>query len=89
MAGAFGKIVGAFVNIAGDFISWGLTTIWNLLEIIFDVVKPGPHGLHQEARAALNDHQEPDRRSSATWSAPASSAFRTSPPTFASTSRPG
>jgi hypothetical protein len=53
VAGAFGKILGAFVNIAGDFISWGLTTIWNLLEIIFDVVKPGLMGYIKKTGAAL------------------------------------
>lgn len=41
VVGAFSKVVGAFVSIAVDFIKWGLGTIWNLLEIIFDVVKPG------------------------------------------------
>lgn len=53
VAGAFGKIVGAFVNIADDFISWGLTTTWNLLEIIFDVVKPGLTGYIKKTGAAL------------------------------------
>jgi hypothetical protein len=53
VAGAFGKVVGAFVSIAGDFISWGLTTIWNLLEIVFDVVKPGLMGYIKKTGAAL------------------------------------
>lgn len=53
VAGAFAKIVGAFVGIAGDFISWGLTTIWNLLEIVFDVVKPGLMGYIKKTGAAL------------------------------------
>jgi hypothetical protein len=53
VAGAFGKIGGAFLSIAGDFISWGLTTIWNLLEIIFDVVKPGLMGYVKRTGAAL------------------------------------
>jgi hypothetical protein len=53
VAGAFGKIVGAFVNIAGDFIRWGLSTIWTLLQIIFDVVKPGLMGYIQKTGAAL------------------------------------
>src|SRR5712691_1667786 len=53
VAGAFGKIVGAFVNIAGDFLSWGLTTIWELLKIIFDVVKPGLMGYIMKTGAAL------------------------------------
>ncbi len=41
VAGAFIKVAGVFVSIAGDFLIWGLKTSWNLLEIIFDVVKPG------------------------------------------------
>jgi hypothetical protein len=53
VAGAFGKIVGAFVSIAADFISWGLGTIWDLLKIIFDVVKPGLMGYIMKTGAAL------------------------------------
>lgn len=53
VAGAFGKIVGAFVSIATDFISWGLGTIWDLLKIIFDVVKPGLMGYIMKTGAAL------------------------------------
>jgi hypothetical protein len=53
VAGTLSKIVGAFVSIAGDFISWGLGTIWNLLEIIFDVVKPGLMGYIKKTGAAL------------------------------------
>ncbi len=53
VVGAFGKIVSAFVNIAGDFISWGLSTIWDLLKIIFDVVKPGLMGYIMKTGAAL------------------------------------
>ncbi|RQS65773.1 DUF4157 domain-containing protein [Burkholderia sp. Bp8963] len=54
VVGAFGKIVGAFVDIAGDFIRWGLTTIWELLKIIFDVVKPGLMGYIQRTGGAIN-----------------------------------
>lgn len=50
---AFGKIVGTFVNIAGDFISWALSTIWDLLKIIIDVVKPGLMGYILKTGAAL------------------------------------
>lgn len=53
VAGAFGKIVGAFVGIATDFIRWGLSTIWDLLQIIFDVVKPGLMGYIRRTGAAL------------------------------------
>jgi hypothetical protein len=53
VAGAFGKIVSAFVNIAVDLISWGLSTIWDLLKIIIDVVKPGLMGYIMRTGAAL------------------------------------
>ena len=53
VAGAFGRVVGTFLGIAGDFITWGLGTIWNLLEIIFDVVKPGLMGYIKKTGAAL------------------------------------
>jgi hypothetical protein len=53
VAGAFTKVVGTFANIAVDFISWGLSTIWELLKIIFDVVKPGLMGYIQRTGAAL------------------------------------
>jgi hypothetical protein len=53
VAGAFSKIVGAFAGIAGNFMSFGLTTMWNLLEIVFDVVKPGLMGYIKKTGAAL------------------------------------
>lgn len=53
VVGVFGKVAGVFVNIAVDFISWGLSTTWNLLEIIFDVVKPGITGYIKKTGAAL------------------------------------
>lgn len=53
LAGAFSKVVGTFAGIAGDFISWGLGTIWELLKIIFDVVKPGLMGYIMKTGAAL------------------------------------
>lgn len=55
VAGAFTKVVGAFGNIATDFIKWGLNTIWNLLEIVFDVVKPGLMGYIKKTGAALKN----------------------------------
>jgi hypothetical protein len=55
VAGAFTKVVGVFVNIATDFISWGLNTIWNLLEIVFDVVKPGLMGYIKKTGPALKN----------------------------------
>lgn len=53
VVGAFGKVVGAFVDIAGQFIRWGLNTIWDLLKIIFDVVKPGLMDYVMKTGAAL------------------------------------
>jgi hypothetical protein len=55
VAGAFTKVVGVFGNIATDFISWGLNTTWNLLEIVFDVVKPGLMGYIKKTGAALKN----------------------------------
>jgi hypothetical protein len=53
IAGAFRKIAGTFLNITSDFLKWGLSTIWNLLEIIFDVVKPGLTSYIKKTGAAL------------------------------------
>jgi Domain of unknown function (DUF4157) len=53
VVGAFGKIVGAFVNIAVDFISWGLNQVLGLLEIIFSVVAPGVMPYIKKAQAAF------------------------------------
>lgn len=53
VAGAFRKIVGAFVNIAFDFISWGLTQVISLLEILFSVVAPGVMPYIKKAQTAF------------------------------------
>ncbi|MDD4979336.1 MAG: hypothetical protein PHI29_11960 [Gallionella sp.] len=53
IAGAYIKIAGAFISVATDFILWGLGTSWSLLEIIFDVVKPGLMGYIKRTGAAL------------------------------------
>ena len=53
VVGAFTKIASCFISIATDFISWGLGTIWDLLKIIFDVVKPGLMGYVMKTGAAL------------------------------------
>ncbi len=53
IAGALGKIIGAFVNIATDFISWGLNQVLSLLEIIFSVVAPGVMPYIKKAQAAF------------------------------------
>jgi hypothetical protein len=53
LGGAFMKVVTVFANTAGDFLIWGLKTSWNLLEIIFDVVKPGIMVYIKKTGAAL------------------------------------
>ncbi len=53
VVGAFGKIVSAFVNIAVDFISWGLNQVISLLEILFSVVAPGVMPYIAKAKAAF------------------------------------
>ena len=50
---AFAKLVGVFGNFVGSFISWAGTAVWNLLEIIFDVVSPGALGYIKRTGAAL------------------------------------
>lgn len=53
VVGAFGKIAGAFLNIATDFISWGLNQVISLLEILFSVVAPGVMPYIRKAQAAF------------------------------------
>jgi hypothetical protein len=53
VAGAFGKLVGAFVSIAADFISWGLQQVISLLEILFSVVAPSVVPYLKKARGAF------------------------------------
>ena len=50
---AFAKLASVFGSFLGDFVSWGLNAIWNLLEIIFEVVKPGALGYVKKTGAAL------------------------------------
>ena len=54
VAGAFTKVVGAFVTIATDFISWGLNQVISLLEILFSVVAPGAVPYIAKAKAAFH-----------------------------------
>lgn len=53
LSGAFRKVVGVFVGIVVDLVTWGLKSAWTLLEIIFDVVKPGLMGYIKRTGAAL------------------------------------
>ena len=50
---AFAKLVGVFGGFVGQFISWAGNAVWNLLQIIFDVVSPGAWGYIQKTGAAL------------------------------------
>lgn len=53
VVGAFRKVVGAFVNIATDFISWGVNQVISLLEILFSVVAPAVMPYIAKAKAAF------------------------------------
>lgn len=50
---AFMKLAGVFGNFAVRFVTWGATAIWNLLEIIFDVVSPGALAYIKKTGGAL------------------------------------
>lgn len=50
---AFLKIAGVFAGFAMQFFTWAGSTIWALLEIIFDVVSPGALGYIKRTGAAL------------------------------------
>jgi hypothetical protein len=50
---AFAKIVGVFGDFAGKFVTWGGNAALDLLEIVFDVVKPGAMGYIKKTGAAL------------------------------------
>lgn len=50
---AFGKLVKVFGGFIVRFVTWAGGTIWNLLEIIFEVVKPGALGYIKKTGGAL------------------------------------
>src|SRR5262249_14099093 len=50
---AFAKVASVFGSFIGRFISWAGNAVWNLLEIIFDVVSPGALGYVKKTGAAL------------------------------------
>ncbi|HBB35669.1 MAG TPA: hypothetical protein DC064_28795, partial [Cyanobacteria bacterium UBA9273] len=50
---AFAKLIGVFGSFIGNFFSWAGNAVWNLLEIIFDVVSPGAFGYVKKTGAAL------------------------------------
>lgn len=53
VATAFEKVAGVFGNFVSDFTNWALDAVWNLLEIIFEVVKPGALEYVKRTGAAL------------------------------------
>jgi len=53
VAGAFSKVARVFGDFVGRFVSWGLSAVWNLLEIVFDVVSPGALGYIKRTGAAI------------------------------------
>ncbi|HEV3092483.1 MAG TPA: DUF4157 domain-containing protein [Candidatus Cybelea sp.] len=53
VVGAFQKVASVFGGFLSKFIDWAGTAIWNLLEIIFDVVSPGALTYIKKAGAAL------------------------------------
>jgi hypothetical protein len=50
---AFAKIAGVFGSFIGKFISWAGNAVWNLLQIIFEVVAPGAMPYIKKAAAAF------------------------------------
>ena len=52
---AFGKLRSIFGGFIGKFVSWGLEAMFKLLEIVFDVVKPGAMGYVKKTGAALKN----------------------------------
>jgi hypothetical protein len=50
---AFIKLAHVFGGFAVRFISWGATAVWNLLEIVFDVVSPGALTYIKKTGAAI------------------------------------
>jgi hypothetical protein len=55
VAGAFKKVASVFGGFVANFISWGLKAVFDLLEIIFDVVSPGAFAYVKKTAAALKD----------------------------------
>jgi hypothetical protein len=53
LPGAVGRVLGVFGDFAGRFFSWALEAVFNLLEIVFDVVSPGAFAYVKKTGAAL------------------------------------
>lgn len=54
LSALYDKVVKPFVNFVGDFISWGLAQILELLKILFSVVAPGVMPYITKAQAAFS-----------------------------------
>jgi len=54
VVGAFGKIAGAFINIATEFGSWALKQVLSLLEILVDVLAPKVKPYIAKAKTAFD-----------------------------------
>jgi hypothetical protein len=65
---AFGKLAGVFGGFAVRFVTWGGNAAWNLLEIIFDVVKPGMIGSPVRCPASTSPPRSRSARSSSSCS---------------------
>jgi hypothetical protein len=52
---AFLKLAGVFGSFVMQFFSWAGSTVWNLLEIVFDVVSPGALGYLKKTGEALKN----------------------------------
>jgi hypothetical protein len=55
IGGIFAKVFGVFGTFAKDFFDWALTTVFDLLEIIFEVVAPGAVPYVKKVGAAFKD----------------------------------
>ena len=53
LPGALVRVVGMFGDFVGQFLSWAGNAVWDLLEIIFDVVSPGAMAYVKKTGAAL------------------------------------
>jgi hypothetical protein len=53
VAGAFQKVAAVFGGFAVQFVDWAGKALWDLLELIFDVVSPGALGYIKKTGAAL------------------------------------
>ena len=77
-----GKAFGGFV---GRFVSWGGNALWNLLEIIFDVVSPGALAYIKKTGAALKSILKNPLPFVGNLVKAAKLGFRTSPTTSSTT----